>query len=284
LKKPVQEGAVVMAINRRAPGYYYKISKGIKTFMNKLGDIIVRSDLSDHSFENSPTLITCQRDLMDEIGLEKNVFCTFSQGVYETTIVASNSLDQSIERLFMNEKRLSRKHGLGSVTIRLPEDNTEVSGVYYYILKSLAWGGINIFEIISTTNEVSIVVEEKDVHKAFPILLTEKTKYIKFYIVIVLIQPPDHIRSSPFLSDKLNNCSSSNYTSAYERHTSHIQLRRKVLVLDGAMGTMIQQYRLMKKISAQVSLHPITGSLKGNNDILNITRPEIICAIHTTIS
>jgi aspartokinase len=174
LKKPVQEGAVIMAINRREPGYYYKISKGIKTFMGKLGDIIVRSDLSDHSFENSPTLITCQRNLMDSIGTEKNVFCTFSQGVYETTVVVSNSLDPMIEGLFAGEKRLSRKYGLSSVTIRLPEDNTEISGVYYYILKSLAWGGINICEIISTTNEVSIVVDEKDVHKAFPILLNLK--------------------------------------------------------------------------------------------------------------
>jgi hypothetical protein len=174
LKKPVQEGAIIMAINRRAPGYYYKISKGIKTFMSKLGDIIVRSDLSDHSFENSPTLITCQRDLMDEIRSEKNIFCTFSQGVYETTIVVSSSLDRIIDKIFANEKRLSQKPGLGSVTIRLPEDNTEISGVYYYILKSLAWGGINIYEIISTTNEVSIVVEEKDVHKAFPILLSLK--------------------------------------------------------------------------------------------------------------
>ncbi len=174
LKKPVQEGAIVMAINRRAPGYYFKITRGIKTFMSKLGDIIVRSDLSDYSFKNSPSLITCQRNLMDEIGYEKNAFCTFSQGIYETTIVASNSLDKTIDRLFSTEKKISQKSGLGSVTIQLPENNTEISGVYYYILKSLAWQGINICEIISTTNEVSIVVEEKDVHKAFPILLSLK--------------------------------------------------------------------------------------------------------------
>ncbi len=174
LKKPVQEGAIVMAINRRTPDYYFKISKGIKTFMSKLGDIIVRSDLSDHSFKNSPTLTARQRKMMDEIGTERNVFCTFSQGVYETTIVASNSLDTAIERIFADEKKLSQKSGLGSVTIRLPEDNTEISGVYYYILKNLAWAGINICEIISTTNEVSLVFTEEDVHRAFPILLNLK--------------------------------------------------------------------------------------------------------------
>ncbi len=174
LKKPVQEGAIIMAINRRAPDYYFKVSKGIKSFMSKLGDIIVRSDLSDHNFENSPTLITCQRNLIDEIGQEKNIFCTFSQGVYETTIVASKSLDDTIDRIFAGEKRLSRKPGLGSVTIRLPEDNTEISGIYYYILKNLAWNGINVCEIISTTNEITIVVTEREVQKAFPILLSLK--------------------------------------------------------------------------------------------------------------
>ena len=179
LKREVREGAIVMAINRRAPGYYFKISKGIKTFMSRLGDIIVRSDLSDHSFENSPTLITCQRQLMEEIVAEKNIFCTFSQGINETTIVVSNSLNSKIERIFAREKRLSRKTGLGSVTIRLPEGNTEISGIYYYILKNLAWGGINICEIISTTNEISIVVSEKDVHRAFPILLNLKKPNIQ---------------------------------------------------------------------------------------------------------
>ena len=174
LGKQVREGAIVMAINRRAPGYYFKITMGIKKFMGNLGDIIVRSDLSDFSFRNSPTLIARQRNLMEEIGTERNVFCTFSQGVYETTIVASNSLDKTIEKIFADEIKLSRKSGLGSVTIRLPEDNTEISGVYYYILKNLAWEGINICEIISTTNEVSLVFAEKDVHKAFPILLNLK--------------------------------------------------------------------------------------------------------------
>jgi len=94
-----------------------------------------------------------------------------ADGVHETTIVASNSLDPAIENIFRDEKLLARKSGLGSVTIMLPENNTEISGVYYFILKSLAWGGINILEIISTTNEVTIVVEEKDMHRAFPLLL-----------------------------------------------------------------------------------------------------------------
>jgi 5-methyltetrahydrofolate--homocysteine methyltransferase len=57
-------------------------------------------------------------------------------------------------------------------------------------------------------------------------------------------------------------------------------LKEKILVLDGAMGTMIQQYDLSEKDyrgSVYLNHHK---DLKGNNDLLSITRPDIIKAIH----
>ncbi|MDB4344442.1 hypothetical protein OAA35_01030 [bacterium] len=43
--------------------------------------------------------------------------------------------------------------------------------MYYYIFKKLAWTGINIVEIISTTNEFTLVVSDDDIDKAFSILI-----------------------------------------------------------------------------------------------------------------
>ncbi len=169
--KKVQENAIIMAISRRPPSCPYPVTKGIRDFMEKLGDLIVRSGLSDHTFENSATLPGCQRQLMEAISNDKDVFCTFSQGVMETTIVTSSSLDKTIKKIFAGEKRISQQTGLSSVSIRLPRDNTRISGIYYHILKQLAWAGINICEVISTSNEISIVVSEQDVRRAFPILM-----------------------------------------------------------------------------------------------------------------
>lgn len=55
---------------------------------------------------------------------------------------------------------------------------------------------------------------------------------------------------------------------------------QKILVLDGAMGTMIQRYKLTENDfrGNDFANHP--HDLKGNNDLLNITRPDIIEAIH----
>ena len=57
-------------------------------------------------------------------------------------------------------------------------------------------------------------------------------------------------------------------------------LRERILLLDGAMGTMIQSYRLGEQDyrGERFAHHP--SDLKGNNDLLSITRPDVIRAIH----
>ena len=59
-------------------------------------------------------------------------------------------------------------------------------------------------------------------------------------------------------------------------------LRQRILILDGAMGTMIQQYKLQEDDfrgdTHRFDNHPI--DLKGNNELLSITKPEVILEIH----
>ncbi len=57
-------------------------------------------------------------------------------------------------------------------------------------------------------------------------------------------------------------------------------LNERILVLDGAMGTMIQRYTLEEDDFRKGWFENHTKSLKGNNDLLSLTRPEIIKEIH----
>lgn len=57
-------------------------------------------------------------------------------------------------------------------------------------------------------------------------------------------------------------------------------LRERIVILDGAMGTMIQNFRLVEHDFRNESLKHASKPLKGNNDLLNITRPDIIASIH----
>lgn len=57
-------------------------------------------------------------------------------------------------------------------------------------------------------------------------------------------------------------------------------LEERILVLDGAMGTMIQQYKLKEEDFRTEKLKDHSHNLQGNNDLLSISRPDIIKAVH----
>ena len=57
-------------------------------------------------------------------------------------------------------------------------------------------------------------------------------------------------------------------------------LAERILVIDGAMGTMIQRHKLTEKDFRGERFKDYPHDLKGNNDLLSITQPEVIKGIH----
>ena len=57
-------------------------------------------------------------------------------------------------------------------------------------------------------------------------------------------------------------------------------LQERILILDGAMGTMIQRYKLAEKDYRGERFASWAHELKGNNDLLTLTQPKIIHDIH----
>ena len=174
LKKEVKIGAVMMAINRLSPANELRIRKNIKKLASSLGDFIVRSDLCDFTFKNTPSLLKEIAKLLGKAADSNDYFLTVSQGIFETNIVISKNLLENVENNFSNETLIHNVKDLASITLKLPKDNQEQSGIYYFILKQLAWANIPLQEIISTTNEMTIVVKEKDVNETFSILMDLK--------------------------------------------------------------------------------------------------------------
>lgn len=58
------------------------------------------------------------------------------------------------------------------------------------------------------------------------------------------------------------------------------ELSRRILIIDGAMGTMIQQYKLCEADFRGQRFKDWQLDVKGNNDLLSITQPQIITEIH----
>ena len=172
--KEVNDSAVIMALNRLVPRLELMSTMKFKKVVENIGDIIVRSNLADIAFANSNTLFEKQAILLDRVRTMKDVFCTFSQGIYETTLVVSNSILGLVLEIFTEETLIAQTDNLSSITVKLPVENTICPGVYYYIFKELAWDNINITEVISTTNEFTVVISDADIHRAFTILMEAK--------------------------------------------------------------------------------------------------------------
>ncbi|MBI1835826.1 MAG: aspartate kinase [Flavobacteriia bacterium] len=173
-KKEVNEGAIVMAIKRMPPGYYHQLELKIKNVMGEIGDLLVRSNLADFTFKNSETLKEQQSKLMNLLNKETDSFFTICHGITETTFIVSSNHIEVINELFKEEKLTSHSKNLASVSVKLPPINSELHGIYYYLLKHLAWEGINIIEIVSTSNEFTCVVSQVDIDRAFTILMKLK--------------------------------------------------------------------------------------------------------------
>ena len=62
--------------------------------------------------------------------------------------------------------------------------------------------------------------------------------------------------------------------------TIHDCLQERILVIDGAMGTMIQRHKLTEADYRGERFKDWPSDVKGNNDLLNLTRPDIITGIH----
>ncbi len=174
LDEQLSDASIVMSIKRLPFGERELLDRSIKTFMTKLGDITVRSDLSDHTFANSLTLPVAQQSLLSFIQKDQSLFHSACKGVHETTIVCSTDLNEDIHALFNKEKLISHRSDLAAVSVNLPPANLDTHGIYYVILKQLAWKGINLVEILSTSHEITLIVSSSDVEEVFSLILDLK--------------------------------------------------------------------------------------------------------------
>lgn len=166
LVKEVNVSSIIMALNRLQknlkPGYKFpNIFKTPPT-------IVVRSNLTEINVVNSENLNKKYKEMLNINSGQK--YIVFTKGASESTIIADNEICDEIEQMFLTEKIVSKFKKLSSITVNLPKEATQTPGVFYFLLKSLAWEGINIIEIISTSSELTLILDDKEVNKAFAIL------------------------------------------------------------------------------------------------------------------
>ena len=163
LGKEVDKYAVIMAIRRHS-------EKLEKTFVGKktLGfetDLTMKSGLVEMTLRNESLEVDKLKRVYELVDFASGDFFTATRGLHETTLLTNRKHLPELRKLFPRTK--SVVEGLGSITIRIPENSVEVPGLFFQVTRTLAWENISIVEIVSTYTELTVILKEEDLSKAF---------------------------------------------------------------------------------------------------------------------
>lgn len=175
LMKDVSEASILMALKRfestlRQPKF--------KNIFTSPPDMTIHSNLSVIVIPNSPDLAEKRSEITKLTSHDSRYFLTITQGVTETMIILSNDLLPKAKEILGNAPLMEERTNLSTINIRIPKESIDTPGIVYFFIKSLAWSEINIIETVAIYTELTLLLNDKDVGKAFEILKSLFTKQI----------------------------------------------------------------------------------------------------------
>lgn len=170
LRKPVKHGAIVMALTRLSEKLQ---ESGKETFGNEhLSGIemSLRSDMMEITILKSQKSFDAIRKLYGIVDFSSGDVLNVIQGNHEITIVASKKYEKRLDEELRFEKVTNRIRALSSLSIKFPKKFVETPGFFSLVTRHLAWHGVNIIEIVSTYTELTLVLKDEEVTKAYGVL------------------------------------------------------------------------------------------------------------------
>ncbi len=169
MKKRVKTSAIMMALRRLSE----KLQKGfikLAQIKFKETDITIKSDLMEVTVLKSHTIIDNIRKLYDVIDFSRGDFLTITHGIHEITLITNKKYRSKILVILEKEKVVKIIGNLSSLTIHIPIEAVEIMGFFYVVTKALNWENINIIEIVSTLTEMTFILREEDISRAFNVM------------------------------------------------------------------------------------------------------------------
>lgn len=166
-KEDISLPAMIMALKRLQKKLQAMPVRNVD--LSSLGDITVRSNLTILTYDNSPHLLKAQLKVLEYVEQSKERFLNVSQGLHQTSIIVTTDAIPVIEKHLKDVKPSYRADELASITMGIPHDSTFIPGFIYNVLKPIALAGINLIDIVSVNKEITFILADDEVDKAFSI-------------------------------------------------------------------------------------------------------------------
>ena len=104
------------------------------------------------------------------VNLGRGDFLNVTIGNDEISIAVSDKYEQEVREFLGEQEDLDFRDGLVSLTLIFSGDFLHTPGVVFQALRKLAWENINVYEIISTMTELTVVIERNDSTRGYEAL------------------------------------------------------------------------------------------------------------------
>jgi len=168
LGKNVKHSAIIMALRRYAEQLEKEQDK-VKQF-DYTSEIIMKTNICDICVLKKPGLMKNLNNLYGMVDFDKGDMLDVILGNYEISIVTNEKYKQGFLKFLKGEKILNKESNLVALTMKFSDDFLHTPGVVFNIMRKLAWENINIFEIVSTLSELTLILKEKDAMRAYDAL------------------------------------------------------------------------------------------------------------------
>lgn len=158
-KREVSVNTIATAISRVISSQPTNINK----LSSYIQDVTVHNDIAEVTYTKNPKILEEVHKLYKHVNSKGYKLYTITQGVSEITIIGNKKIvDVFLENLD-NTKILLNKDGLIGITIKFDMSLTYISNFIFSIVRLLALKNINIVEIVSTTTELTLIIDSNDV-------------------------------------------------------------------------------------------------------------------------
>jgi len=164
LEKKAKLPAIVMALRRHAEELKSK-HKPIKFDFSS--EIIMKTNLCDIVVLKSTNALSRLKQIQSLVSYEKGDTLNMIHGTTEISIITNQRYKDKVLKLLKNEKIVNIEENLVSLSLRYSKEFFYTPGVISSILRKLSWEGVNIFEIISTFTELTVITGKKDAIKGY---------------------------------------------------------------------------------------------------------------------
>jgi aspartokinase len=127
----------------------------------------MKTQLCDISVSRSPTIIEQLKKLYDIVKFEKGDILNIIQGSTELSIVTNERYKNKFLEILQKEKIINIEEKLISLTMTFSKEFLYTPGVIFNIIRNVSWENINIYEIVSTNTELTVIIHKKDAIKGY---------------------------------------------------------------------------------------------------------------------